>query len=161
MKPYLLLIFLLFTTIPTTNASIAVDTSPSTLINQAELIIIGKIKTAEKNYDGYRLVVQVQSYLNEPPPKDILILSGSEGLFFVPKEDQRYMFLLVTQNSRLDIAVMGAGMYQLENAPPEINKLLEAQFTPYESINNPWTNIWTGSLIILIIGGLIKNNIKT
>ncbi len=156
MKPYLLLILLLFTTIPTTSASIAVDTSPSTLINQAESIIIGKITTAEKNYDGYRLVVQVQSYLGEPPLKDILILSGSEGLFFELKEDKSYVFLLVTRNNCLDIAVMGAGMYQLDNAPPEINKLLEAQFTPYKPINNPWTNDRIYILILVTTGFIIK-----
>ncbi|MBD3173264.1 hypothetical protein GF326_12430 [Candidatus Bathyarchaeota archaeon] len=147
-------------TLPRINASIAVDVSPSTLINQAESIIIGKITTAEKTYDGYRLVVQVQSYLGEPPSKDILILSGSEGLFCEPKAGQSYVFLLVTRNNRLDIAVMGAGMYQLDNTPPEINKLLETQFSPIVSTYNSWTNVWIYSIIILVATGLITKQFK-
>ena len=160
MKQYLLLILLLSATLPTINASIAVDVSPSTLINQAELIIIGKITTAEKNYDGYILVVQVQSYLGESPSKDVLILSGSEGLFFEPKAGQSYVFLLVTRNNRLDIAVLGAGMYQLDNAPPEINKLLEEQFTPVVSTYNSWANVWIYSIISSIATSLVLKTFK-
>jgi len=148
------LIFLFVCTffIPSIEASIAGDCSPQTLLAQTDSIVIGEIVSSEFDGHGFRIVVRIDSYLNNKPTKIYIISSGEHR--FKPEVEDVVILLLSHEGDDYRIVKEGIGMYKINeaNLPPEINVLLQNNFIKYVP-NNPLT-VFSSIISTIKITGL-------